>query len=195
MTFCSSWWWSGDGLVVEKNMGPQHLVDGGSSVWYSISEAQIQPAARDLGCGAVTRAKMPQIGGGVEMLRSWCYRAAKLPDRSRNDGCTQQGDLVQFLNQWKCNKNSKPNLRGLVDTYKSKSVVGQLRSMKWNLTFSSCCSERTAQTCDLIVEECNTPIGTDWWRGIMGGDQNADLQVLQGKSITDRMDKHNQIGS
>jgi len=147
VTFCSSWWWSGDGLVVEKNMGPQHLVDGSSSVWYSTSEAQIQPAARDLGCGAVTRAKMPQIGGGVEMLRSWCYRAAKLPDRSRNDG------------------------------------------------FSSCCSERTAQTCDLIVEECNTPIGTDWWRGIMGGDQNADLQVLQGKSITDRMDKHNQIGS
>jgi len=145
VTFCSSWWWSGDGLVVEKNMGPQHLVDGGSSVWYSTSEAQIQPAARDLGCGAVTTAKMPQIGGGVEMLRSWCYRAAKLPDRSRNDGCTQQGDLVQFLNQWKCNKNSKPNLRGLVDTYKSKSVVGQLRSMKWNLTFSSCCSERTAQ--------------------------------------------------
>ena len=29
----------------------------------------------------------------------------------------------------------------------------------------------------------------------MGGDQDADLQVLQEKSITDRMDKHNQIGS
>jgi len=29
----------------------------------------------------------------------------------------------------------------------------------------------------------------------MGGDQDADLQVLQGKSITDRMDNHNQIGS
>jgi len=29
----------------------------------------------------------------------------------------------------------------------------------------------------------------------MGGDQDADLQVLQEKSITDRMDNHNQIGS
>jgi len=102
VTFCSSWWWSGDGLVVGKNMGPQHLVDGGSSVWYSTSEAQIQPAARDLGCGAVTTAKMPQIGGGVEMLRSWCYRAAKLPDRSRNDGCTQQGDLLILLFRTDC---------------------------------------------------------------------------------------------